>query len=364
MLMSESARMSDQLRTDAPLLSFCIPTYNRVGALLPLVRRILQSPSREFEVVVSDNLSSDDTVAQLQAIDDTRLVILENEVNRGALFNQVNVLVQGRATYSALLLDKDSVDPILIQPFLEFLLRAAPITGYCEYHKAVGTQAQYFQRGYDSLHGMAYSCHHPSGYFFRKAELREIRIVERFSDHGVVGNFPFEFIQAELALSGPAAIFQEPLFIPEKPEAARANRSFTISGAADEAFFQPKGRLNTAVRFSLHILGLPLAINHKRQLVLDRFVQGLSLAAVSYKAIMANDAICEHYHISTRRIGRLEQLLIVVDFYYSFTHRLKAAPHELGLPTSYAFILDIVRRMLRRISRRLRLKKDAKVQAL
>lgn len=350
---SESFRMTDQLRTDAPLLSFCIPTYNRVGALIPLVRRILQCTSQDFEIVVSDNVSTDDTVAQLKAIDDPRLIILENEVNRGALFNQVNVLLQGRATYSTLLLDKDSVDPAFIQSFLEFLRREAPITGYSEYHKVPGTPSKHFQPGYDALRGMAYSCHHPSGYFFRKTELRELQIVERFSGHEVVGNFPFEFIQAELALRGPAAIFQEPLFIPEKLEAARETRSYTISGTKGDAFFQPKGRLNTAVRFSLHILDLPLAMNIKRKLVLDRFAQGLSFATVDYRSIMVNDAICDHYHIATRRVGRLELLLIAVEYYCGFIRQLKAVAPVVARPMEYVVLLDTVHRLLRRLGRRL-----------
>jgi hypothetical protein len=357
MLKSESAHMTDQLRKDAPLLSFCIPTYNRVGALLPLVHLILQSPSQEFEIVVSDNVSTDDSVAQLQTIDDPRLVILENEINRGALFNQVNVLIQGRASYSVLLLDKDSVDPAFIQPFLEFLRREAPITGYCEYHKAPGTPARHFQHGYDALQGMAYSCHHPSGYFFRKSDMRELRIVERFSNNAVVGNFPFEFIQAELALSGPAAIFQEPLFIPEELEAARAIRSFTITGSQGDAFFQPKGRLNTAVRFSEHILGLPIETDFKYQMVLARFTQGLAFATVGYRSIMTNDAVCEHYHIATRRVGRLELLQIAVDYYRGFFRELKLVRPSAAAPTGVAVLLYIGHRLFRRIGRRLGSKK-------
>lgn len=346
--------MTDQLRTPLPLLSFCIPTYNRVGSVLPLVRRILQSSSVDIEVVVADNGSTDDTLAQLRTISDPRLVIIQNEVNRGALFNQVNVLVQGRGTYSALLLDKDSVDPTFIAPFLAFLRREAPVTGYCEYHRPAGTPVRHFQSGDDALRGMAYSCHHPSGYFFRKADLRDIRIVERFSDHGTVGNFPFEFMQAELALRGPAAIFQEPVFVPETLENARAIKSFTINAMQEDAFFLPKGRMRTAIRFSLHILGLPLAADVQQQLVLDRFAQGLWHATVGYRQIMANEAICDHYHILTRQIGRLELLSIAVDYYRGFVRELKAnrqggANH----PSRAAVLLGTARRLVRRISRRL-----------
>lgn len=345
--------MKEKFRTPQPLLSFCIPTYNRVGSTLPLVRRVLESPSDEIEVIVSDNGSTDDTLAQLATIDDPRLLVIQQRVNRGALFNQVNVLVQGQGIYSALLLDKDSVDPTFIPLFLDFLRRESPATGYCEYHLPAGTPARIFAQGGEALRGMAYSCHHPSGYFFRKADLREIRIVERFSDHEVVGNFPFEFMQAELALRGPAAIFQEPVFIPEALEAARAIKSFTINGMKEDAFFLPKGRLNTAVRFSSHILGLPLAADLKRQLVLDRFAQGLSFATIDYRMIMANEAICDHYHIATRRVGLLELLPIAVGYYRGFVRQLKAAQQGADHPNEFAVLIDSARRLFRRLGRRL-----------
>jgi hypothetical protein len=338
-------------RIPSPLLSFCIPTYNRVESVVPLVKRLLLSPSREFEIIVSDNGSTDDTLAQLNAIDDQRLIVLQSKINRGALYNQVNVLVQGNGAYSALLLDKDSVDPAFIPSFLDFLRLESPLTGYCEYHLAAGSSALVFPKGSEALRGVCYSCHHPSGYFFRKADLREIRCVDRFTEHDSVGNFPFEFMQAELAMRGPAAIFREPVFIPETLEAARAVKSFTINAMKEDAFFLPKGRLNTAVRFSLHILGLALTDRAKRALVFDRFAQGLGLATVDYRNIMANEAICDHYHIETRQVGRLDLVPIAVRYFRGFVQQMKNAPPGQERFKATDFLLDMARRVARRLGR-------------
>jgi hypothetical protein len=321
--------------------------------VVTLVRRVLACASDEIEIVVTDNCSTDDTVAQLQSIEDPRLVVLRNQVNRGALFNQVNVLLQGSGVYSALLLDKDSVDPAILPTFLDFLRRESPSTGYCEYHQPVGAPVRRFQQGADALKGMAYSCHHPSGYFFRKADLHDIRIVERFSEHAVVGNFPFEFMQAELALRGPAAIFQEPVFVPESLADAQAVKSFTINAMKEDAFFSPRGRLNTAVRFSSHIYSLPLQADIQRQLVFDRFAQGLWLSTVGYRAIMANEAICDHYHIAPRRVGKLELLSIALKFHRSFVRQLRTARQGVPPLTGSEILVDTIRRLVRRFARRL-----------
>ncbi|MCE4558042.1 glycosyltransferase family 2 protein [Roseateles cellulosilyticus] len=338
-------------RRGASLLTFCIPTYNRVGSVVPLVRRVLECDSDEIEIVVADNCSTDDTLAQLESIGDPRLVVLRNTVNRGALFNQVNVLLQGSGIYSALLLDKDSVDPAILPAFLDFLRRESPSTGYCEYHQPVGSPVRRFQQGADALKGMAYSCHHPSGYFFRKADLHDIRIVERFSEHAVVGNFPFEFMQAELAMRGPAAIFQEPVFVPESLAGAKAVKSFTINAMKEDAFFSPKGRLNTAVRFSAHIYSLPLPRETQKQLVFDRFAQGLWLSTVGYRSVMANEAICEHYHIAPRRVSRLELISIATTYLRDFVAQLKSLRQGVDHPDSGDLLLDTVRRLVRRVGR-------------
>lgn len=344
---------SNRLLMSDPLLSICIPTYNRLGSVLPLVRRLLSSPSHEIEVVVSDNQSTDDTLGSLAKITDPRLVVTRNEINRGALFNQVNVLLLGRGTYSVLLLDKDSIDPAHIESFLDFLRKTSPLTGYCEYHQAPGTPALHFRQGFEALREMGYTCHHPSGYFFRKRELERIGIMTRFADHAKVGNFPFEFMQAELAMLGPAAVFREPLFVPESVAAARAIKSFTINGATDDVFYSPKGRLQMATRFALHILGLPLEDQPKRQLVFDQFLRGLRQSTLGFRDVMSNESICHHYHVKSRSVRIPEMLRIAIWFYRQFTAQLLDGRHG-RLPISKgSLIVDTLGHFRRALGRKL-----------
>jgi glycosyltransferase involved in cell wall biosynthesis len=334
-------------------LSFCIPTYNRANTVIDLVLRLLQCPTPDIEVVVLDNGSTDDTVELLKGITDERLTVCSNGTNRGVIFNVVSVLLQGRGDYSVLLLDKDSIDTDLIPSFLDFLRRESPATGYCEYNLPKGTLSLLFAKGSDAVRNVAYKCNHPSGYFFRAADLHDIRVIDRFTDYDYVGNFPFEFIQAELCMRGTAAIYQESLFIPETQEAARATKSYSISGSNKDAYFKPKGRLKIAVNFSSHILSLPLASVLKRQLIFDRFEQGLRNATVGYRRIMANKAICEHHYITTRRVGRLELLVITIDFYFSFSRQLKSMGRDSATPTGVELLMDMALRLILRIATRL-----------
>lgn len=342
---------SDVSASAPPLLSFCIPTYNRGATLLTLVLRVLSVPSNDIQVVVLDNGSTDNTLALLYTIDDPRLLVRSNGLNLGVLFNVVNVLVQGAGTYSVLLLDKDSLDPALVPNFLDFLRREQPECGYCEYGLASLAPPRWFTAGEAALRGVAYSCHHPTGYFFRTQSLRAIDVTARFTYYEFVGHFPFEFMQAELCLRGPAAIYQEPVFIPEVLQFAKSAKSHGTHAGKEDAFFSPKGRLKMAVNFSDHISSLEIAPEVKRELILDRFAEGLRQSTVEFRRLMADESICDHYHIATRRVSLMETLRTAWWFHRQFSDRVLRREQPVTRLTHWRLLFGMVRRLQQAIGR-------------
>ncbi len=231
-------------------LSFCIPTYNRSATVVTLVRRVLQCPAPDIEVVVLNNGSTDDTLDRLAEVQDPRLSVHSNGINRGVIFNLLQVMLKSRGRHSALLLDKDSIDPTLIELFRDFLEREHPACGFSEYHAPADRAPEVAQTGVPALLRVGYTGHHPTGYFFRSDLLHTLRIAERFSDYEFVGHFPFDFVLAECSLRGPAAVYHPPLFAPESLSSAAATKSFGTNAAKEDAFFSPMGRLKMAINFS------------------------------------------------------------------------------------------------------------------
>lgn len=92
-----------------PILSFCIPTYNRADFVVKSVKSILKYQGDDIEVVVSDNGSTDDTVKKLKEIHDNRLKISSNESNFGFEFNLVKVLKLAHGDFLFLLSDEDTI---------------------------------------------------------------------------------------------------------------------------------------------------------------------------------------------------------------------------------------------------------------
>ncbi len=70
---------------DAPVLSICIPTYNRVGHLEKLLRflsaNLLVNARFSIEVIVVNNASTDGTRSMLSGLDDDRLRVIHRDVH-------------------------------------------------------------------------------------------------------------------------------------------------------------------------------------------------------------------------------------------------------------------------------------------
>ena len=88
-----------------PVLSICIPTYNRAALVYECVSGILKSKSKDIEVVVSDNASEDTTSLLLSKIKDNRFHYNRNKTNIGSL-NVINVLEYAQGNWLLLISDE------------------------------------------------------------------------------------------------------------------------------------------------------------------------------------------------------------------------------------------------------------------
>ncbi|MBI4995402.1 MAG: glycosyltransferase family 2 protein [Rhodocyclales bacterium] len=85
----------------SPLISVCVPTYNGYPYIADLVRELLGSPRMDFEIVISDDCSSDETwdfvVRTSQS--DPRLKCFRNEANLGMDRNFAASVARARGQY-------------------------------------------------------------------------------------------------------------------------------------------------------------------------------------------------------------------------------------------------------------------------
>jgi len=95
----------------APRVSVCIPTYRGAATLGPAIESVLAQRFGDFELVIVDDQSPDDTAAVVARYADPRIRYHRNERNLGPQGNWNRCLALARGTYFKLLPHDDLLHP-------------------------------------------------------------------------------------------------------------------------------------------------------------------------------------------------------------------------------------------------------------
>ena len=91
-----------------PALSVLIPAYNAAATIGVAIRSILNQSFGDFELLVCDDGSSDDTIRVAEGIADSRMRIIRHGTNRGVAATRNTLLREARGAYIAWL-DADDI---------------------------------------------------------------------------------------------------------------------------------------------------------------------------------------------------------------------------------------------------------------
>lgn len=92
-------------------VSVCVPTYNGAQFIAEAVQSILSQAYPDFELIVSDDCSSDDTRAILATIQDSRVRVVENERRLGLVGNWNRCLGLASGEYVTIFHQDDLMRP-------------------------------------------------------------------------------------------------------------------------------------------------------------------------------------------------------------------------------------------------------------
>lgn len=102
-----------------PLVSICIPTYNREALVFEAVQSALAQTYDSVEVLVSDDASSDQTIPRLKTIQDPRLVIYTKRLNSGMVDNWNRCLRLAKGHYIKYLASDDLLTPTCVEEMIQ-----------------------------------------------------------------------------------------------------------------------------------------------------------------------------------------------------------------------------------------------------
>jgi glycosyltransferase involved in cell wall biosynthesis len=104
-----------------PLITIAIPTRNRSAQIRDSVESALAQTYSNIEVLVSDNASTDDTLATLESISNPKLRILTNSENIGSNGNYNKCVREANGDYLIIVPDDDRISKLFAEKCVSLL---------------------------------------------------------------------------------------------------------------------------------------------------------------------------------------------------------------------------------------------------
>lgn len=107
----------------SPKVSVCIPAYNHEKFIGPCLKSMLDQTMPDFEVLIADDCSSDDTVAAAQPYFDQRFRLFRHEKNGGVSKATNTCIDHARGEYICIVGSDDIFEPQKLQQQISYLNR-------------------------------------------------------------------------------------------------------------------------------------------------------------------------------------------------------------------------------------------------
>jgi glycosyltransferase involved in cell wall biosynthesis len=115
-----------------PIASVVIPTYNRADLVLRAVASVQRQSLGDWELLVVDDASTDDTKARIKNLADPRIQYVRRDVNGGVAAAQNTGLDRAAGRYVLFLHSDDELMPEFLRRLSDALDRAPPAIGGVE----------------------------------------------------------------------------------------------------------------------------------------------------------------------------------------------------------------------------------------
>jgi glycosyltransferase involved in cell wall biosynthesis len=147
----------------SPLVSACIPAFNRAGYLRESLASIQRQDYTNLEILISDNCSTDDTEAfcAAEAAKDPRIRYVRQPRNIGMHANHNFLIEESRGEYFGFFHDDDVYQPNIVSTYVKFLREHWTVGLVCsdwglidEHGRAIGARRHAVPsvtRGYDYI---------------------------------------------------------------------------------------------------------------------------------------------------------------------------------------------------------------------
>lgn len=107
--------------TTNKLVSICIPSYNNEKYISKTITSVLNQTYQDFEIIISDDASTDNTIEIAKSFNDSRIKIFKNTVNSGVTKNWNRSLDLAQGDYIKLVCGDDILYPACLEKQVKVL---------------------------------------------------------------------------------------------------------------------------------------------------------------------------------------------------------------------------------------------------
>lgn len=287
------------------ILSICIPTYNRKKELEELIDSLLQMNNNNFDVVITDNQSTDGTVDMVETKCDSRLKYLCNEKPLAPYLNMIHSIFNSDSKYALYCNDRDLLIPERIEELIhvleekEYAFLISPPMSNTNDNSVVE-----YEPGFESLMGHNL-IHHPTGMVFN-CEILKDHLSENKYEKYLDCLSIYDFLMMDMFKYGKTAIYKPCYWKQRGPEYLAKNKS------GGKLYFSPEAR-NIMLYGILDFVYLDndFKLTNKQGIhVLDHIYTEFCYLFTKYKMCMADEFETAHYNIKTEHISTLKMTSI------------------------------------------------------
>lgn len=142
------------MSTKSPTVSIIIPSYNRGYCIARAITSVLRQTYTDFEIIVVDDASTDDTQQQVKCFTDARIYYLSHVSNRGGGAARNTGIQAARGEFIAFLDSDDSWQTYKLQRQIHALQQLGPTWGMSyTWLACVNEQGEVTQRRQSELEG-------------------------------------------------------------------------------------------------------------------------------------------------------------------------------------------------------------------
>ncbi len=125
-----------------PKVTVCIPTYNRSHYLQYAVNSVLQQTYGDFELIICDDGSTDDTPEIVRKFNDSRIQYLRHEKNIGRSCNMKSGFLAAKGEYFVKFDDDDGLTPEFLAKTVKILDEFPDIDFVCTNHWVINSKGE------------------------------------------------------------------------------------------------------------------------------------------------------------------------------------------------------------------------------